>query len=96
MYEETTVKILLRPVGSAPVLDKQKFKLSAEKKIFDVQTFLQRKLSQSLGSEINSLFLYVSSCGFSPLKESTVGELFDIYGTGDELTLTYGVQETWG
>jgi len=44
------VKIHLRPVGAAPQLAQTKFKLDGSKNLLEVQTFLRKKLSGTVGA----------------------------------------------
>jgi hypothetical protein len=89
------VKIILRAIGSAPSLTQQKFKLNANKTILDVEMYLHKKLEAG-ANKVENLFLYISNSGFSPTHDQIVGDLYRDFGTGPELILTYGIQETWG
>lgn len=90
--EDTSSKVLLflRPVGGAPSLKKTKFKQNGQKSIMVVENYL-RKL---LGPE-KSIYLYCGS-SFSPTPDQILQDLYDCFQVDGELTITYGLQESWG
>ena len=69
------VELLFRAVGDAPVLKKNKFKLSRLKTILFVNHFLT-KATKCEGEE--RIFLYIHQ-SFSPLPSAEIGMLFDNY-----------------
>ena len=42
------------------------------------------------------LFLYVAAHGFAPTPDHLIADLYRDFGSGGELVLCYGMQETWG
>jgi ubiquitin-like protein ATG12 len=89
---DLTPKVLLhlRSVGEAPALKRNKFKLSGEKQLIEVEKFLKKSLGQD-----RSVYLYCGS-GFSPTSDQLLQDLYDNFQVGGELTINYGVQEAWG
>lgn len=66
------VSVILRSVGEAPALKKNKFKISGDKRVLDVEKYLSKLISgplQSEGDGVNftgkSIYLFCGS-GFSP------------------------------
>jgi ubiquitin-like protein ATG12 len=95
--QNNQVKICLRPVGSAPGIKQQKFKLDGNKALIEVELYLLKKLRAAADGEFtaDSLFLYCGS-GFAPQKSTKLDELFDAFKTGEELQINYSIQEAWG
>ena len=89
---DTAPKVLLhlRSVGEAPALKRNKFKLSGEKQLIEVE----RLLKKSIGLD-KSVYLYCGS-GFSPTPDQQLQDLFDNFQVGGELMINYGIQEAWG
>lgn len=90
------VKVHFVAVGSAPIMRKSKFQISADQRFAAVTAFLRKILKlQDSSSAGSSLFLYVSSA-FVPGPEEVVGDLRDCFGVRDELIIHYSLQEAWG
>ncbi len=79
-----------RSVGGAPSLKQSKFPLHGQRDI----TYIEASLKKMLGLE-KSIFLYCGS-GFAPNRDQTIYDLYESFHTGDELTIFYGFQESWG
>mmetsp|Transcript_996 Transcript_996/g.1656 ORF Transcript_996/g.1656 Transcript_996/m.1656 type:complete len:118 (-) Transcript_996:1863-2216(-) len=90
-YPLPKVLLYLRSVGEAPALKRNKFKLSGSKQLIEVEKFLRK----SLGQEGRAVYLYCGS-GFSPTPDQVLQDLYDNFQVGGELTITYGIQESWG
>merc|ERR1712127_1019566 len=86
------VEILLRAVGDAPVLKKNKFKLNRTQKIAFVSDFL-RKATKCEADE--RIFLYIHQA-FSPTMDSPTGTLFDNHASDNKLVLHYSKTPAWG
>lgn len=86
------VKVHFVAVGSAPIMRKTKFLISADQRFSSVAAFLQKMLKLSSGS---SLFLYCCQA-FVPGPESLVGDLRDCFSIREELVIHYSLQEAWG
>lgn len=84
------VLLHLRSVGEAPALKKNKFKLNGAKCLIEVDKFLKK----SIGAE-KSIYMYCGQ-GFSPTLDQQLQDLYDCFSIGGELTISYGVQESWG
>jgi ubiquitin-like protein ATG12 len=96
--ETAKIAIFLRPIGDAPALKKQKFKLDGSKNVFDVEKFLRKSLTAAGSNEVanlGSLVLYCGS-GFSPTPDQLVNDLYASFQIGGELVISYSLQETWG
>lgn len=86
------VKVHFVAVGSAPILKKTKFQISATQPFAAVTTFLRKMLKL----EKASLFLYVQSA-FVPGPEEIIGDVQRSFGGGrEELVIHYSLQEAWG
>jgi ubiquitin-like protein ATG12 len=90
--EAPKVLLCLRSIGEAPALKRNKFKLSGAKQLVEVQRFLSKSLGLPPG---HALFLYCGS-GFAPTPDQVLRDLFDCFQIGGELTISYGVQESYG
>ncbi|CAJ1965812.1 unnamed protein product [Cylindrotheca closterium] len=101
------VKVHFVPVGSAPILKKTKFQISADQRFAAVHTFLRKLLKMNhTGSTTTNygnssaavpppLFLYLTSA-FCPSLEEIVGELDECFSKRGELVVHYSLQEAWG
>ena len=106
------VKIHFVAVGSAPILKRTKFQISADQRFAAVHVFLRKLLKlpsidSHSGSGIgigssntnsrNNLFLYCCSA-FVPSPDHLVGELRDSFANvhTNELVIHYSIQEAWG
>mmetsp|Transcript_31414 Transcript_31414/g.90530 ORF Transcript_31414/g.90530 Transcript_31414/m.90530 type:complete len:95 (+) Transcript_31414:177-461(+) len=85
------VKVHFVPVGSAPIMKKNKFQIGADMRFSSVHAFL-RKMLKLQG---DSLFLYLSSA-FCPGPEELVGDLNECFSKRGELVIHYSLQEAWG
>jgi ubiquitin-like protein ATG12 len=84
------VLLHLRSVGEAPALKKNKFKLNGTKSLLEVERFLKK----SMGTD-KAVYLYCGS-GFSPTPDQLLQDLYDNFQVSGELTINYGIQESWG
>jgi ubiquitin-like protein ATG12 len=89
---EEKVKIHFVAVGSAPILKKAKFQISADKRFSAVYAFLRKMLKLPDGA---GLLLYCQSA-FCPSPDQLVGDLKDAFAVRDELVVHYSLQEAWG
>eukprot|EP01038_Epipyxis_sp_PR26KG_P015573 gene15573-21028_t len=89
LLEEHKVLLNIRSVGEAPALKKNKFKLNGTKPIIEVESYLKKLLGPD-----KSIYIYCGS-GFSPTPDQLLQDLFDCFQIGGELTITYGIQESW-
>lgn len=87
-----SVKIFLKPVGSAPVLAKNKFKCPPAEKFATVITFLRRQLALRDG---DSLLCYLHSA-FAPTPAAQIGDLFTAFGSDGELVVHYSLSSAYG
>lgn len=85
------VKVHFVPVGSAPIMKKNKFQIGANQRFISVYSFL-RKVLKLKG---DALFLYCNSA-FCPGPDELVGDLSDCFAKRDELIIHYSLQEAWG
>ena len=93
-YANEKVKVHFQAVGSAPILKRSKFQISADQRFASVHTFLRKMLKMQDHPQSN-LFLYCQSA-FVPGPDSLVGELRDCFAVRDELVIHYSLQEAWG
>lgn len=84
------VALMLRAVGDAPPIQKNKFQLAGNKPVSFIQGYLRKTLQTDKG-----IYLFCAS-SFCPNPDQTVQELFDAFQIGGELTICYSFQETWG
>lgn len=84
------VKVHFVAVGSAPIMKKTKFQISADQRFASVVAFLRKMLKQE-----GALFLYCSQA-FCPSPEELLGDLRDCFAVRDELVIHYSLQEAWG
>ena len=86
------VKVHFVAVGSAPILKKTKFQISAHQPFAAVTAFLRKMLKLTDGA---SLFLYIQSA-FVPGPEEIIGDIQKSFSVRDELVIHYSIQEAWG
>ena len=79
-------------MGSAPILRKAKFRIAASDQFYTVITFLRKHLELD---DAASLFLYLSGA-FSPTPTQLLGDLFALFGAGDELVVNYSLTNSYG
>lgn len=84
------VHLHLRSVGEAPALKRNRFKLNGGKQLIEVEKFLKK----SLGPD-KAVYLYCGT-GFSPTPDQVLQDLYDFFQVGGELTIMYGIQESYG
>jgi ubiquitin-like protein ATG12 len=80
----------LKPVANAPILKKNKFKVSAGESFAMIMTFVAGQIKAKDG-----IFLYCNSA-FSPSPDSVIGDLFLCFKVGNELIVNYAITEAWG
>eukprot|EP00539_Tryblionella_compressa_P019335 CAMPEP_0178860090 /NCGR_PEP_ID=MMETSP0747-20121128/1558_1 /TAXON_ID=913974 /ORGANISM="Nitzschia punctata, Strain CCMP561" /LENGTH=109 /DNA_ID=CAMNT_0020526521 /DNA_START=32 /DNA_END=358 /DNA_ORIENTATION=- len=87
------VKVHFVSVGSAPILKKTKFQISADQRFASVHSFLRKVLKLQQG---DSLFLYLQAA-FCPGPEELVGDLNACFANGErgELVIHYSLQQAW-
>ena len=68
------VSVRFQPIGSAPILKKRVFTISASSRFSVVLNFLRKKLGVK---ESDGLFLYINSV-FAPGLDEGVGNLFRV------------------
>lgn len=93
-YANQKVKVHFQAVGSAPLLKRSKFQISADQRFASVHSFLRKMLNIQEQPQSN-LFLYCQSA-FVPGSDTLVGELRDCFAVRDELVIHYSLQEAWG
>lgn len=86
------VKVQFKAVGSAPILKKTKFKVSASEPFAMVVNFLRRQL-QLADSE--PLCCYLVSA-FAPSPTQNLGELCDTFGVEGEVVVHYSLTPSYG
>jgi ubiquitin-like protein ATG12 len=91
MSESEKIQVLLRAVGSAPVLKKQTFMLSRSHQINFVINFLSKKMCK----DDERIFIYIHQ-SFSPTPDTNVGLLYDNYQSDNKLVLHYSKSPAWG
>jgi ubiquitin-like protein ATG12 len=91
---DAKVKVHFQAVGSAPILKRAKFQISADQRFSSLHTFLRKQLKIQEQSQSN-LFLYCQSA-FVPSMDCLVGELRDCFAVRNELVIHYSLQEAWG
>jgi hypothetical protein len=87
------IPIVLRPIGSAPLLTKNKFHLSGTRQIIEVERYLRKTLEKDIVNK--GLFLYCGG-GFSPTPDQYVQDLYECFNIGGDLVVMYGIQEQYG
>mmetsp|Transcript_39716 Transcript_39716/g.45239 ORF Transcript_39716/g.45239 Transcript_39716/m.45239 type:complete len:90 (+) Transcript_39716:59-328(+) len=86
------VKVHFVAVGSAPIMKKNKFQISADQPVASITSFLRKMLRIGSGE---SLFLYCNSA-FTPSPDELLKDLRDCFAVRDELVIHYSLQEAWG
>ncbi len=93
---ERLIKLLLKPIGFAPVLKHRSFNLQASLAVIELQKSLRKKLEKEDPSVRQLPLCLYCGAGFSPSMDQRLGELFDCFKVGDELVIEYAVQEAYG
>ena len=88
----TGVKVNLRPVGTAPALQKAKFRVGAAEPFATVIAFLRKQLGLGTG---DSLFCYLHA-SFAPTPAQLVGDLAAGFASDGELVVHYSLQPAYG
>lgn len=90
----TKVKVHFVAAGSAPILKKSKFLMSADDRFAVAATFLRKRIG--LEGKGSSVLLYVNAA-FVPSPEERVGDLYACFSSErGELVVHYSLQEAWG
>jgi ubiquitin-like protein ATG12 len=87
------VKVHFVAVGSAPLMKKTKFQISADQRFAAVISFLRKMLK--LTDSGSSLFLYCNSA-FMPSPDELLRDLNECFSIRGELVIHYSLQEAWG
>ncbi|KAF8242233.1 APG12-domain-containing protein [Wilcoxina mikolae CBS 423.85] len=88
----TKVTIKFKAMGSAPVLNKDTYKIKTTQRFENVAVFLRSQLGVG---PAESLFLYVNFT-FAPALDENVGNLWNSFKTGEELIINYSMQSAFG
>ena len=107
VHKDEKVKIHFIAAGNAPIMKRNKFLVARTETFASLQTRLRKLIQQPQPkSQLNlittlssspspALFMYLHTC-FVPSLEDTIGQLFDLYHTSQELKVHYSLQEAWG
>ncbi len=96
--EDLKVKVHFIPVGNAPIMKRTKFLVAKVETFASLQNRLRKLIMQPILIQNHTtppLFMYLHTC-FVPSLEDTVGNLFELYHTNQELKVHYSLQEAWG
>ncbi|KAI5813456.1 ubiquitin-like autophagy protein Apg12-domain-containing protein [Pyronema omphalodes] len=88
----TKVTIKFKAMGSAPMLNKDTYKIKTSQRFENVAVFLRSQLG--IGPA-DSLFLYINFT-FAPALDENVGNLWNCFKTGEELIINYSMQSAFG
>jgi len=86
------VLVNFRATGSAPIMKKTKFTLSASHRFGMVIEWLRKTLHLKAA---DPLFVFCNQA-FAPNPDSSMHDLFQCYQVQNELVINYAVQEAWG
>lgn len=86
------IKIHFKAVGSAPIMRRNKFQITATEEFHAVDTFLRAQLRLR---RQDPLFIYCNSA-FAPSPDQVLGSLFECFALGGELIINYSTTEAWG
>ncbi len=92
--DEIKCIIVLKPAGNAPIISKNKMKISGSFKVSGLYSYIRSILGKTI-SENDTLFLYCQS-NFSPSLNTYLIDLHKNYAIKDELTIYYALTEVWG
>mmetsp|Transcript_5072 Transcript_5072/g.5697 ORF Transcript_5072/g.5697 Transcript_5072/m.5697 type:complete len:116 (+) Transcript_5072:138-485(+) len=84
------VIVHLKHVGNAPILKKQKIRVSGKDRFLKLIDYLQKATSAT-----NGLFIYINSA-FSPTPDQIIGDIYESFKIGEELIVNYALTEAWG
>eukprot|EP00735_Rhodelphis_limneticus_P013349 TRINITY_DN6997_c0_g1::TRINITY_DN6997_c0_g1_i1::g.13399::m.13399 TRINITY_DN6997_c0_g1::TRINITY_DN6997_c0_g1_i1::g.13399 ORF type:complete len:122 (+),score=-2.66,sp/Q1SF86/ATG12_MEDTR/51.06/1e-29,APG12/PF04110.8/1.6e-30 TRINITY_DN6997_c0_g1_i1:104-469(+) len=83
------VMVHLRPVGNAPILRQNKFKIQASKPFSSIIDFLREEL------HAESVFVYINSA-FAPGPDQMIAHLAQCFHTDGVLVLNYCQSQAYG
>lgn len=83
--QETVVKISIRfqPIGSAPQMKPNYFKILSNQTVSTIIKFISKKLKLK-----NGVYLYVQN-SFQPTPDEKLGDLYNLFKTNNELVINY-------
>ena len=84
------VVVHLKPVASAPILKKTKFKVQGSETFATIINFVSGQVKTKEG-----IFLYCNS-SFSPSPDSVISDIYQCFKVGGELIVNYAITEAWG
>jgi ubiquitin-like protein ATG12 len=91
--QDDKIVILFKATGNAPILKKNKFKISASFSFQEVILFLRDKVLKLKASD--SLFLYCNAA-FCPSPDDIVGQLYEHFSSDKMLVINYCTQPAYG
>ena len=86
---ESHVNVLLKPVGSAPMVSEARRDFSSSMKVSELILLLKSELL------VDTLLIYVNAA-FSPSLSDTLGELAKNFANQSCLNLQYSITPAWG
>jgi ubiquitin-like protein ATG12 len=84
------VIVNLRPVASAPILQKSRIKLDSSDSVSRLIAYISKQIKAK-----SPIFVYINS-SFCPAPEALIGDLYQCFRVGEELAVNYAVTEAWG
>ena len=87
---DSKVVVRLQPVGLTPPTLPRVFKLGRDQLVATVSQFIVKRLRLDLGP-----FLYLQS-SFQVNPDDNIGQLYELYRTGDELIFSYCTTAAFG
>mmetsp|Transcript_7401 Transcript_7401/g.19182 ORF Transcript_7401/g.19182 Transcript_7401/m.19182 type:complete len:97 (+) Transcript_7401:50-340(+) len=87
------VAVCITAVPGTPQLKKNKFNMGVADPVAKLSAFIQRQLIQD--EKLPSIFLFLAS-SFAPSPDSTIGELYQNFGSGSKLSFNYSLTPAWG
>ncbi|CAF2123204.1 unnamed protein product [Rotaria magnacalcarata] len=88
------IVFLLKAVGGAPILKRQRWALPRSKTIGHIVEFL-KKYMQLDAEQQKQLFIYVNQT-FAPAFDTTIGAVNDCFNSEGTLVLHYTLTPAWG
>lgn len=79
---DTKVTVRFRPIGSTPSINPKIFKISGSSTVNVLIRFICNKLN------LQTVNLYITN-SFQPNPDESVGDLFDLFNTNNELIINY-------
>lgn len=92
LADENKIIVLLKNVGDAPILRRNKFKLEPAKNISYIVDFIKKVLRTESNQ---SIFIYINQ-SFAPSLDQTIQNLYDCYACDKKLVLHYAITPAWG